>query len=86
LRLVLHKHRQLTWSPLVSRLLARPSPLPFTRLEPLALPCSIQQTWADIVPRLKAPALADNSVSMLTLPVSPRQETGEISGYSAKGT
>jgi len=84
LRLVLHKHRQLTWSPLVSRLLARPSPLPFTRLEPLALPCSIQQTWADIVPRLKAPALADNSASMLTMPVSPHEDAGGISGYSAK--
>lgn len=86
LRLVLQKHRQLTWSPLVSRLLACPSPLPFTRLEPLALPCSIQQTWADIVPRLNAAALADSGASMLTLPVSPRQEAGEISGYSAKGT
>jgi hypothetical protein len=85
LRQVLLKHRQLTWSPLVSRLLASPSPLPFTRLEPLALPCSVQQTWADIVPRIKAPALTDNSSSMLTLPVSPRHEAGDMAGYSAKG-
>jgi len=61
LRLVLHKHLQLTWSPLVSKLLASPLPLPFTRLEPLALPCSIQQTWANIVSRLKAPAPIDNN-------------------------
>jgi glutamate synthase domain-containing protein 3 len=61
LRLVLHKHLQLTWSPLVSRLLASPLPLPFTRLEPLALPCSIQQTWANIVTRLKVPPPIDNS-------------------------
>jgi glutamate synthase (NADPH/NADH) large chain/glutamate synthase (ferredoxin) len=85
LRLVLQKHRQLTWSPLVSRLLACPSPLPFTRLEPLALPCSIQQTWADIVPRLNAPALAESGASMPALPLSPQEDAGGMAGYSAKG-
>ena len=84
LRQVLLKHRQLTWSPLVSRLVACPSPLPFTRLEPLALPCPIQQTWANIVPRLNSPALAESGASMLPLPVSPRQDAGDIAGYSAK--
>ena len=46
LRRVLRKHLRLTGSPRAAALLADRAPLPFLRVEPLALPCTIAETWA----------------------------------------
>ena len=56
LRRVLRKHLRLTGSPRAAGLLNNSAPLPFLRVEPLALPCSIAETWATILTRLKRPA------------------------------
>jgi glutamate synthase domain-containing protein 2/glutamate synthase domain-containing protein 3 len=48
LRGVLREHHSLTESPIAERLLSSKKPLPLVRLEPLSLPCSIEQTWASI--------------------------------------
>jgi glutamate synthase (NADPH/NADH) large chain/glutamate synthase (ferredoxin) len=49
LRRVLAEHLRWTGSPLACELLLKDFPLPFVRVEPMALPCSIGQTWAPIV-------------------------------------
>lgn len=46
LRQVLRQHWRLTGSPRTRRLLRAISPLPLVRLEPVARPCTIEQTWA----------------------------------------
>jgi glutamate synthase domain-containing protein 3 len=59
LRRVLRRHMQLTGSPRAAGLLRSERPLPFGRIEPLALPCSVAETWSTILPRLgrhKTPA------------------------------
>jgi glutamate synthase (ferredoxin) len=59
LRRVLRRHMQLTGSPRAAQLLRSERPLPFGRIEPLALPCSVAETWSTILPRLgrhKTPA------------------------------
>jgi len=53
LRRVLRKHLRLTGSPRAASLLNADTPLPFLRVEPLALPCSIADTWAAILARFK---------------------------------
>jgi hypothetical protein len=53
LRRILRRHLQLTGSPRAAELLAR-STLPLLRVEPLAPPCSIEDTWAPILSRLAA--------------------------------
>jgi hypothetical protein len=53
LRMVLREHLQLTESPLAERLLGDPAPLSLVRLEPVHLPCSIEQTWAAILSRFE---------------------------------
>jgi glutamate synthase domain-containing protein 2/glutamate synthase domain-containing protein 1/glutamate synthase domain-containing protein 3 len=53
LRRVLRRHLQLTGSPRAAELLAR-SALPLLRVEPLAPPCSIEESWASILSRLAA--------------------------------
>jgi glutamate synthase (ferredoxin) len=53
LRRILRRHLQLTGSPRAAGLLARAA-LPFNRVEPLAPPCTIQDTWASILARLVA--------------------------------
>jgi glutamate synthase (ferredoxin) len=58
LRRVLRKHLRLTGSPRVSRLLSSEGSLPFLRVEPLVLPCSVAETWAAILTRFKRPATA----------------------------
>jgi glutamate synthase (ferredoxin) len=58
LRRVLRKHLRLTGSPRVSRLLSCEGSLPFLRVEPLVLPCSVAETWAAILTRFKRPATA----------------------------
>ena len=53
---MLRKHLRLTGSPRAAGLLNDSAPLPFLRVEPLALPCSVAETWATILSRLKRPA------------------------------
>lgn len=55
LRQVLRKHFELTESPQAESLLNSGLPLPFTRLQPVQLPCPVSQTWAGILARLEAP-------------------------------
>jgi glutamate synthase (NADPH/NADH) large chain/glutamate synthase (ferredoxin) len=52
-RRILRRHLQLTGSPRAAELLAC-STLPLLRVEPLAPPCSIEDTWASILSRLAA--------------------------------
>jgi len=59
LRRVLQKHQQLTGSPRAAQLLRSQRPLPFSRVEPLSLPCSVAETWSAILARFgryKTPA------------------------------
>ena len=51
LRRILLRHVQLTGSPRAAELLAGES-LPLLRVEPLAPPCSIEESWASILSRL----------------------------------
>jgi glutamate synthase (ferredoxin) len=53
LRRVLRKHLRLTASPRAASLLNADNSLPFLRVEPLTLPCSVADTWAPILARLK---------------------------------
>jgi glutamate synthase (ferredoxin) len=53
LRRVLRKHLRLTGSPRAATLLNSDAPLPFLRLEPLVLPCTVADTWAAILARFK---------------------------------
>jgi glutamate synthase domain-containing protein 3 len=56
LRQVLIKHSLLTGSPRAVFLLNSGARLPFMRVQPRDLPCSIEQTWAPILDRLARPA------------------------------
>jgi glutamate synthase domain-containing protein 2/glutamate synthase domain-containing protein 3 len=59
LRRVLTRHERLTGSPRAAQLLRSDLALPFSRVEPLSLPCSIAETWDAILTRFrihKAPA------------------------------
>lgn len=49
LRRVLHRHFGLTGSPRTAELLRQTQELPFVRVEPLAPPCSVAQTWQPIL-------------------------------------
>jgi glutamate synthase domain-containing protein 3 len=53
LRRILHRHLQLTGSPRAGYLLSL-SALPLLRVEPVAPPCSIEETWSSILSRLAA--------------------------------
>ena len=55
LRRVLRKHLRLTGSPRAAALLNSSAPLPFLRVEPLTLPCTIAETWAAILTRFRRP-------------------------------
>jgi glutamate synthase (ferredoxin) len=60
LRGVLRRHERLTGSPRAAQLLRIERPLPFGRVEPLSLPCSIAETWDAILKRFgrhKTPVL-----------------------------
>jgi glutamate synthase (ferredoxin) len=52
LRRVLRRHLQLTGSSRAAKLLSSALPLPFVRVQPLSLPCTIPQTWAPILKSL----------------------------------
>jgi len=53
IRRILRRHLQLTGSPRAAELLGR-SALPLLRVEPLAPPCSIEDSWASILTHLAA--------------------------------
>jgi glutamate synthase (ferredoxin) len=60
LRRVLRRHERLTGSPRAAQLLRSERSLPFSRVEPLSLPCSIAETWEPILKRFgryKTPVL-----------------------------
>jgi glutamate synthase (ferredoxin) len=57
LRRVLRKHLRLTGSPRAAGLLNASAPLPFLRVEPLALPCTVAETWATILTRFRRSAV-----------------------------
>jgi glutamate synthase (ferredoxin) len=57
LRRVLRKHVRLTGSPKAAALLNAQAPLPFLRVEPLVLPCTIAETWAPILTRFRRPVM-----------------------------
>lgn len=51
LRRVLRRHERLTGSPWAGQLLRSERPLPFSRVEPLSLACSVVETWDAILTR-----------------------------------
>jgi hypothetical protein len=53
LRRVLIKHCLVTGSPTAALLLNAGPVLPFLRLQPLQLPCTVDQTWAPVLRRLR---------------------------------
>jgi len=53
LRRVLRRHERLTGSPRATQLLRGERPLPFSRVEPRSLPCSIAETWDAILKRFE---------------------------------
>jgi glutamate synthase (ferredoxin) len=53
LRRVLRRHERLTGSPRAAQLLRSDRTLPFSRVEPLSLPCSIAETWETILRRFR---------------------------------
>jgi glutamate synthase domain-containing protein 2/glutamate synthase domain-containing protein 1/glutamate synthase domain-containing protein 3 len=53
LRRVLRRHERLTGSPRAAQLLRNDRMLPFSRVEPLSLPCSIEETWDEILTRFR---------------------------------
>jgi glutamate synthase domain-containing protein 3 len=79
LRLALQKHLHLTWSPQASRLLAATS-LSFARLEPVALPCPVHQTWANVLPRLQATPSQEALAVGMALRGAGRGQSAEVAG------
>ena len=51
LRRVLRRHERLTGSPRAAQLLRSERPLPFSRVEPLSMACSIAETWDAVLSR-----------------------------------
>jgi glutamate synthase (NADPH/NADH) large chain len=56
LRRTLEEHVRHTRSPRAMRLLERKGPLPLLRLEPVHLPCALEQTWAPLIERWDKPS------------------------------
>jgi glutamate synthase domain-containing protein 2/glutamate synthase domain-containing protein 1/glutamate synthase domain-containing protein 3 len=54
IRRALREHVRRTGSPRAKQILESTSPLPLVRLEPLHLPCSLEETWAPVLARLEA--------------------------------
>jgi len=63
LRRVLRAHAQFTGSPKARRLLKSEARLPIVRLEPVHLPCPVEQTWAPILARLERQEVAALSLA-----------------------
>jgi glutamate synthase domain-containing protein 3 len=65
LRMLLGEHLRLTVSPQAKRLLRSASSLPLVRLEPVRLPCPLEETWAPFLARFDSthrPILKDAGV------------------------
>lgn len=58
LRQVLIRHSLLTGSPRATFFLNVGPRLPFVRIQPVQLPCTVEQTWAPILQRLHTPTLS----------------------------
>jgi glutamate synthase domain-containing protein 3 len=56
LRQLLIRHCLHTASPRAAFILNSVGPLPFVRVQPVHLPCSVEQTWKPVLERLNAPA------------------------------
>jgi glutamate synthase domain-containing protein 3 len=56
LRRALEEHIRHTHSPRAMRLLEAKAPLPLLRIEPVHLPCSLEQTWSSSMERWEKPA------------------------------
>ena len=69
LRRVLRKHLRLTGSPQAAHWLNTGTSLPFMRVEPLQRPCTIAETWAPILARMKK--------QETSLPILPEQIQSE---------
>jgi hypothetical protein len=65
-RRLLLKHHRLTGSPLASALLELSS-LPIVRVEPLKLPCTVEEIWAPVLGRLKVSHEAQSCVPVADL-------------------
>ena len=63
LRRVLRRHERLTGSPRAAELLRSERMLPFNRVEPFSLPCSIAETWDPILTRFSVRKTAAFDVS-----------------------
>jgi len=65
LRRILREHVRLTGSPVAADLLRSRKALPLVRVEPVRLPCSIEQTWTTAAARYlhRGPALAATTVA-----------------------
>jgi glutamate synthase (ferredoxin) len=70
LRRILRRHLHLTGSPRAADLLSRPA-LPLLRIEPVAPPCSIEETWASILARLAAEEARNYGRDKLLSPERP---------------
>ncbi|MGB9334744.1 MAG: hypothetical protein WCB14_07040, partial [Candidatus Acidiferrales bacterium] len=58
IRLALEEHVRRTSSPTASQILKLKGPLPLVRLEPVHLPCSLEETWSPILARWKKRPIA----------------------------
>ena len=65
LRLLLGEHLRLTGSPQAKRLLRSASSLPLVRLEPVNLPCSLEDTWAPFLSRFDGLHRTNSKVAAL---------------------
>ena len=70
LRRVLREHARLTGSPVVRDLLRSRRSLPLVRIEPVRLPCPVEQTWISAAARFMRRGLALASAAV-TAPVPP---------------
>ncbi|MGA7918795.1 MAG: glutamate synthase large subunit [Candidatus Acidiferrales bacterium] len=76
LRHILREHFHMTNSPRARRLLESALPLPLVRLQPLHLPCSIDETWGPFMQR-RGPLDIAVHKSTNVLPAEPVAETGQ---------
>ncbi|MGE5324173.1 MAG: glutamate synthase-related protein, partial [Actinomycetota bacterium] len=79
LRQVLIRHALLAGSPRAAFLLNAGARLPLVRVQPLELPCTIEQTWAPILERLSQPALdmrKKHPQAGRTIPIAPALDRG----------
>jgi glutamate synthase (ferredoxin) len=70
LRALLESHVALTDSPVAFRLLARQSPLPFVRIQPIHLQGTVEETWR-VVPANVVDSVPLPATNFLEIPASP---------------